>query len=153
MRGMQPEQVLRDFRRHGALAQPALGFEHGDLGTFAACRGGDFEADPAAADHHDAAPGPQRRRQRQGIANRAQCMHGSRVDARDGERAGPAAGAQDQLVVRQHLSVGYLQALRGPVYAGDARVQPPLQPERSERFRLEQPRAGGCGLAGQHGLG
>jgi hypothetical protein len=150
---MQPQQVVGDLRRNGALAEPAHRFHHGHIQAFPSRRRGHLEPDPAAAHDQEALVGRQGRAQRHRILDAAQGEDPRQVRTGSIQAACPAAVAQDQLVVVDRLAMGQVKQLGRPVDARRADLRPPVDVEQVEGFLLHQEGGVRMRFAREHRLG
>ena len=93
-----------DLGRHAAGQQPRQRLDHGDLGAELAGRGGELEADEAAADHREPPAGAERGADAGGVVERAQHRDGRAVGAGQRQRPRPGAGGEQQAGVGQIAS-------------------------------------------------
>ena len=150
--GVQRRQVGRDAGRHAAGAQARRLFQHRGGATRLARGGGHLQADPAAAGDDNATAGAQAGAQAQGVIAGPQHMDGAAVGAGQGRHDGPAAGAQDQLVVVEHGAIGGLDLMAPGPQPGCRDAGPERDVQLGQLFAREQLGAFGRGLAAQHRL-
>ena len=130
---MHVEQPGGEFGRERPPAKPVERFHHRDLGAQHAGRGGDFEADPAAADDDQLRPLAEILPDRLAVVDAAQIVDPVELRPLDGEPADPAAGGDQQLAVRDAAAIRQRDRPGRTVDRGRRHAGPELDPQLVER--------------------